>query len=300
MNNSLKWQLLNGDCIEVMKSFPENKIDLAFTSPPYEDLRKYHKSKNLIDADYVEFITNVSYEVYRVLRNGGSFILNIQSGINQKTKQRSLSVHKIIINLVEKIGFAYIEPYIWVKTSSIPYNSKLRCYNAFEYCLWFSKGVDNVTFNTDNIRRPYTEATIKRLKYKCDSNFGNVNQDGTRVYGEEKKIFHKINPKGALHSNVLHLSPCTGLNKNHPAQMQPKLAEFFVKVGSNPGDIILDPFVGSGTTMIEALKHGCNSIGIELSDQYTLNTFNTLSTFNNLFNPTHNNVIIDSQFNYIK
>jgi site-specific DNA-methyltransferase (adenine-specific) len=278
-NPDLKFQLFKGDCIDVMTNLPEGKIDLVFTSPPYEDLRNYHNSNNFQGDDYVRFLLDVGREVFRVLRPGGNFIINIQSKINQKSQQRSLSVYKIIIKMVEELGFSFIEPYIWAKTSSTPYRSNLRCYNAYEYCLWFSKGVKNVTFNPDNIRKPYAESTIKRYEYKTNRNFGNITPDGKRIYAAEhqerrKKI--EINAKGALHPNVLSLPQCYGLNKNHPAKMQPKVAEFFIKAGSNPGDIILDPFMGSGTTLLEGFKYGVNGLGIELADTYINNTYNEL------------------------
>lgn len=299
--SNLKWQLLKGDCLDVMKSLPENKIDLVFTSPPYEELRKYHNSENLFGDAYVDFITNVGEEIYRILRPGGSFILNIQSQINKKTKQRSLSVHKIVINLVEKVGFSYIEPYIWAKTSATPYKSNLRAYNAFEYCFWFSKGVDNVTFNVDNIRKPYAESTVKRYEYTVNGNFGVNSADGKREYGgnnKRKKV--KMHPKGALPSNVIMLPQATGQNKNHPAKMQPKLAEFFIQAGANPGDIVLDPFVGSGTTMIESLLYGCNAVGIELADEYISDTYDLLLEQDNLLTPNSEGIIFDSNYTYKK
>lgn len=295
--NHLKWQLLNGNCIDVMKTIPDNSIDLIFTSPPYEDLRDYHGSTSLVGDKYVQFLKEVGIEVLRILRPGGSFILNIQSKIDKKTKQRTLTVHKTVIELVENVGFSYIEPYIWSKTSSTPYKSNLRCYNAFEYCFWFSKGIKDVTFNMDNIRRPYAESTIKRYQYKTHKNFGNITPDGKRIYsgGENTHKKIEVNPKGSLHPNVISLPQCTGLNKNHPAQMQPKLAEFFIKAGSNPGDIVLDPFIGSGTTIIEALKYGCNGIGIDIAVDYLSETYKSI----NIINPNNKyEEIIKSPYTY--
>ncbi len=298
--DKLNWQLLHGNCIDVMKSLPDGKIDLVFTSPPYESLRDYHGSDNLFGDKYVDFITDVGEEIYRLLRPGGSFVLNIQSQINKKTKERSLSVHKIVINLVEKIGFSYIEPYIWAKTSSTPYKSNLRAYNAFEYCFWFSKGTKDMTFNIDNIRKPYAESTIKRYEYTVNGNFGNNSPDGKREYGKSKRKKVELHPKGSLPSNVITLPQATGLNKKHPAKMQPKLAEFFIGAGSNPGDIILDPFTGSGTTLVEGLKYGVHTIGIELADEYIQDTYDELNSIDNLFIQTENKLIVDSPFNYQK
>ena len=294
----LGWQLLKGDCIEVMQSLPDGKVDLVFTSPPYESLRDYHGSENLFGDNYVDFITEVGKEVYRLLRPGGSFVLNIQSQINKKTKERSLSVHKIVINLVEKLGFSYIEPYIWAKTSSTPYKSNLRAYNAFEYCFWFSKGTKDITFNLDNIRKPYAESTIKRYEYTVNGNFGNNSPDGKREYGNSKRKKVELHPKGSIPSNVISLPQATGLNKKHPAKMQPKLAEYFISAGSNPGDIVLDPFTGSGTTLLEGLKYGVNVVGIELADEYIVDTYNELNKTDDLFTQHEHKEIFTTPFNF--
>ena len=139
----------------------------------------------------------------------------------------------------------------------MPTNCKYRAIDRYEYVFHFSP-TNKPKFRADNCRVPHSEVTKRRMKTPVPT----INsRDG--VY-EHTTI--KLNEKGALPHNVVITAAESNPSVLHPAPFHVELAEWFVKIGSDKGDVVLDPFAGSSTTGVAALKHERKFIGIDLVD----------------------------------
>ena len=147
------------------------------------------------------------------------------------------------------------KPYIWFKKNAIPTNCKYRAIDRYEYVFHFSNS-NKPKFIADNCRTEHSEVTKKRFKKPVTT----INsRDG--VYNSEMR---ELNEKGSLPHNVVIAASETNPGILHPAPFSVDLAEWFIKIGSDVGDTILDPFAGSSTTGVASLKHKRNFVGIDL------------------------------------
>lgn len=252
--------IVYGDAKEVCKDIPSDSIDLIFTSPPYADLRDYAR---IPPDNYVDWFLSFAEQFYRVLTPSGSFILNINDRIVKG--ERHLYVFDLVSSLIRNIGFKYYERFVWIKSPSMPWGAVRRFTDAFEYIFWFYK--DTYYVDIDAVRTSYSPATIQRYKsaYKKD-------KAGFRKDGE----FLKANPKGAKPTNVIQMSIAQARDVIHSAQFPMGLPEFFIKAATKEGQMVLDPFVGSGTTCIVAKKLKRQYIGIDIIEEYCKEAENRL------------------------
>ncbi len=246
-------KIYNMDCLNGMKeNLPSESVDFIFTSPPYADMRDYAK---IHPNTYVEWFLPIAKELHRVLKENGSFVLNINDKVLKG--ERSLYVYKLVIALTEEVGFKFIDTNIWSKKSPPPTNPKGRLRDSFEYIFWFSKSKDYY-FDMDSIRVPYAESSVKRAKYVENS-----------PYVKDKNKKRTINPKGTIPKNVLEFNQASNFKGiGHTAVGSYDMAEFFIKAGSREGDLILDPFFGSGTTGVAAKELGRSYVGFEIHKEY--------------------------------
>ncbi len=249
-----------GDCKEVLKELPENSVDLVFTSPPYADQRKttyggIHPDK------YAEWFLPISEELLRVLKNDGTFILNIKEKV--VNGERSTYVMELILEM-RKQGWLWTEEFIWHKKNSYPGKWPNRFRDAWERLLQFNK---NKKFNMyqEEVMVPMGDWAKARLKKLSNTD---KKRDESKVgSGFGKNISNWLDREKAYPTNVIHLSTeCN--NKNHSAAFPESLPEWFIKLFTKPGDTVLDPFMGSGTTNFVAQRMFRNSIGIELYEDY--------------------------------
>ncbi len=240
------------DCLSGMRKLPGQFVDLAFTSPPYADLRDYARIR---PDDYVGWFMPIACEVKRLLKPTGSFVLNINDRCVKRS--RHLYVHKLVIAIVEIVGLPLIESYVWAKPNPMPGNYGYRPKDAFEYVFWFGKSTD-VKFRLRNVGVPYSgnpEAGSGTPGVSVRTSGRRMNDAATRVRG------------WADPGNVIHC-PVTGASGSHPARMPDELAEFFIKLATDEGDVVLDPFMGSGTTARVARSLGRKYIGYEIHPEY--------------------------------
>jgi DNA modification methylase len=151
----------------------------------------------------------------------------------------------------------------WIKKSAPPKNIKNRPYPAWEHNFIFSQQPDQVEFYRNNVRRPYAESTISRMKYMV----GKLSSDLNGEYGEPKYKKVEPNPDGATSPNYLIL-PQDYSKRPHPAPMSPALANWAIRAYTQEGDTVLDPMAGIGTTWVECKKLNRNFIGFELYPEY--------------------------------
>ena len=256
----IETKLFLGDCREVLKGIPENSVDLIFTSPPYADQRKGTYG-GIHPDDYVEWFLPITAELLRVLKPDGTFVLNIKEKV--VNGERSTYVLDLILQMRSQ-GWLWTEEFIWHKKNCYPGKWPNRFRDAWERLLQFNK---NRHFNMyqDEVMVPVGDWAKSRLKNLSDTD---KTRDESKVgSGFGKNISNWLDREKANPTNVLHLATeCS--NKNHSAAFPESLPEWFIKLFTQQGDTVLDPFMGSGTTNFVAQRMNRHSIGIEILPEY--------------------------------
>lgn len=252
--------MLLGDCEEVLKSFPDNSIDLIVTSPPYADSRK--NTYGGIHPDrYVEWFLPKSKEFLRILKPTGTFILNIKEKV--VNGERHTYVIELILEL-RKQGWLWTEEFIWHKKNCYPGKWPNRFRDAWERCLQFNK---QKKFNMyqDAVKVPIGDWAKTRLKKLGKNDL--IRYESATKSGFGKKIYNWVGREYVYPTNVLHFATeCS--NRGHSAVFPIELPTWFIKLFTEEGDVVLDPFAGIGTTLIAAYKLHRNFIGVEIMKEY--------------------------------
>jgi len=256
----IKHDLYLGDCEEILKEFPDNSVDLIFTSPPYADQRKKTYG-GIHPDDYVEWFLPKAEQMLRVLKPTGTFVLNIKEKV--VNGERSTYVMELILEM-RKQGWFWTEEFIWHKKNCYPGKWPNRFRDAWERLLQFNKQKKFNMYQEEVmvLMGDWAKSRLKKLS-KTDKK-----RDESKVgSGFGKNISNWLNREMAYPTNVLHLATeCS--NKKHSAAFPEGLPEWFIKLFTQVGDTVLDPFMGSGTTNIVANRMHRNSIGIELVPEY--------------------------------
>lgn len=249
-----------GDCKDELKKIQKNSVDLIVTSPPYADQRK-NTYGGIPPNKYVEWFLPISEQLLRVLKPTGTFILNIKEKVVEG--ERSTYVMELIIAM-RKQGWLWTEEFIWHKKNSYPGKWPNRFRDSWERLLQFNK---QKQFNMyqDEVMVPMGDWAKTRLKKLSDTD---LIRDNSKVgSGFGKNISNWLERDKAYPTNVLHLATeCN--NKNHSAAFPEELPEWFIKLFTKENDTVLDPFMGSGTTISVAKRMKRNSIGIEIVQEY--------------------------------
>lgn len=255
-----KTKIYVGDSKVVLKSFDDNSIDLIFTSPPYADRRK-NTYGGVKPEDYVEWFLPISKQLLRVLKPDGTFVLNI------KEKAEKGERHTYVIELVlalKKQGWLWTEEFIWHKKNSYPGKWPNRFRDSWEHLYQFNK---ERSFNMyqEEVMVPIGDWANGRLKNLSAADKTRDNAKNNSGFG--KNVSNWLGREQVYPTNVLHLATeCN--NKNHSAAFPDELPEWFIKLFTKDGDVVLDPFMGSGTTVIVANKMGRIGLGIEVIKEY--------------------------------
>ncbi|MCL2122912.1 MAG: site-specific DNA-methyltransferase [Desulfovibrionaceae bacterium] len=255
-----KSHVLHGDCLNALKPYPSEQFDLIVTSPPYADRRK-NTYGGIPPEHYVPWFLERSLEFYRVLKASGSFILNIKEKVEKG--ERHTYVLELILAL-RKQGWLWTEEYIWHKKNCYPGKWPNRFRDAWERCLHFTKR-RTFKMNQDDVMVPMGEWAIQRLKSLGENDV--IRFDSQVGSGFGKNIANWSKRTMAYPTNVLHLATECG-NKKHSAAFPVALPEFFIRLFTDTGDWVLDPFVGSGTSLAAAKNLGRNAVGIEAFEDY--------------------------------
>ena len=253
-------QLYLGDAKEKLKLLPDDSVDLIVTSPPYADQRKTVYG-GVSPKHYVAWFLPISLQLLRVLKPSGTFILNIKEKV--VAGERSTYVMELIFAL-RKHGWLWTEEFIWHKKNCYPGKWPNRFRDAWERLLQFNK---NKKFNM------YQEAVMVPMGAWADTRLKSLSatdkiRDVSKVgSGFGKNISHWLGRDKAYPTNVLHLATeCN--NKNHSATFPSELPAWFIKLFTVEKDTVLDPFMGSGTTILTARELRRNAIGIDIIPEY--------------------------------
>jgi DNA modification methylase len=260
--------LIFGDCAQELKKIETNSIDLIITSPPYADQRK-NSYGGIHPSRYVDWFLPISEELLRVLKPSGTFILNIKERV--VNGERHVYVLELILGMRNQ-GWLWTEEFIWHKKNCYPGKWPNRFRDSWERLLQFNK---NRQFNMYQhaVKVPVGEWAKTRLKKLSEID---KKRDESRVgSGFGKNISNWLNREQAYPTNVLYMATECG-NKNHSAVFPEALPEWFIKLFTKEADWVLDPFSGSGTSLLAAQKLLRNSIGIENKPEYYDLTINKL------------------------
>jgi len=261
----------HGDCLKILKKYSDNFFDLIVTSPPYADSRKSTYG-GIAPGKYVDWFLPRSDQFLRVLKPTGTFILNIKERV--VNGERSTYVLELILEL-RKQGWLWTEEFIWHKKNCHPGKWPNRFRDAWERCLQFNKQRE-FKMNQESVMIPMGEWAETRLKHLGENDVKRFDSQVKSGFG--KNISNWVGRTKAYPSNVLHLATETG-NRNHSATFPRALPEWFIKLFTDEGDWILDPFLGSGTTCEVALKLRRNSVGIDVIQEYVDLAQNTVNNY---------------------
>lgn len=245
-----------------MLLLPDKSVKLVYGSPPYPNAdRDYGVWKS---AEYIEKIKPFIDASLLKLREDGFLVINVKANREKASSKlaskRSLIVEKLAILLEEQWGLHCVDIEIWVKENPVPTGLRVACQDAYEQNLWFSVS-PKWTINLDAIRRPYESHSVKtygEYEYKPRSN-------GNTYVRKNKRI--QPNPLGALPKNIISGGVSAKIG-SHQATQPLYLPEKYIKATTIEGDLVVDPWLGSGTTGAVALQLGRTFAGFDVVDSY--------------------------------
>ncbi len=273
------------DSLAVLKDLDDNSVNLVVTSPPYA-LHFKKEYGNASKADYVKWFIPFAREILRVLRDDGSFVLNIGGSYNPGKPTRSLYHFSLLIALVEELGFHLAQELFWYNPAKMPVPAewvtvrRIRVRDSVEYVWWLSKTA-HPKANNRKVLRPYSKDMLRLNKKKL--------KDTTRPSGHAiRESFSSVEAGGSIPPNVLdddmpssmlkfgnnaandqYTKRCKEAGqKIHPARYPPYLPEFFIQLLTDENDLVLDPFAGSNTTGMVAERLGRKWIAIDNMEDY--------------------------------
>ncbi|MCC7162808.1 MAG: site-specific DNA-methyltransferase [Anaerolineae bacterium] len=253
-------EIVLGDCTEILKDLPADCVDLVFTSPPYADQRQKTYG-GVHPNDYVEWFLPKADQFFRVLKPTGTFILNIKEKVVDG--ERHTYVMELILEM-RKRGWLWTEEFIWHKKNSYPGKWPNRFRDNWERLLQFNKQKQFRMFQ-EEVMVPVGDWSKTRLSNLSETD---KTRDESRVgSGFGKNVSNWVGRNLVYPTNVLHLATESS-NQNHSATFPRALPNWFIRLFTQRGDLVLDPFVGSGTTALAAIELGRHYTGIDISKQY--------------------------------
>ena len=252
--------LLLGDCREVLPSLPPDAVDLIVTSPPYANQRATTYG-GVKPNDYVDWFMPIADQLHRVLKPAGTFILNIKEPAVRG--ERHTCVIELILALRER-GWFWTEEFVWHKKNCYPGKWPNRFRDAWERLLQFNRE-RKFKMNQDAVMVPVGDWYGNRMRNLSETD--RLRDESKVGSGFGKKVENWLGRDKVYPTNVLHGATECG-NRSHSAVFPSWLPAWFIDLFTDPGDTVLDPFVGSGTTAFAALGKGRNVIGIESHEPY--------------------------------
>ena len=234
-------KVICGDCLEVMKDIPDKSVDCIVTSPPYYKQLSYESNFNSY-LQYIDFITKVAKESFRVLKNDSYFFLNFA---NDKTN--TIKSYEVLFRFLEQ-GFTLHDTIIWYRYNSQPVNTDRQLTPQYEFIFMMCKYPSNYHLNKSILMEKFPEMFDTK-------NIGNV---WKVAFNSDKDTKISMKKKDEDASNGLWG------HSGYPV----RIAEAPILMTTKENDIVLDMFMGSGTTAYACKKNNRNYIGIEISPEY--------------------------------
>ena len=278
-----------GDSLELLQALPASSVNLVVTSPPYAlHFKKAYGNES--KEQYVEWFLPFAREIFRVLKDDGSFVLNIGGSYNKGVPTRSLYHFRLLIALVDAIGFHLAQECFWYNPAKMPAPAewvtvrRIRVKDSVEYVWWLSKTPHPKASNLQ-VLREYSPDMIRLNKRNLRET---IRPSGHVI----RESFTKLNPGGAIPSNVIesewdgelpesmmkmgnnsandtYTMRCKAEGiKIHPARFPSQLPKFFIKMLTEQDDVVFDPFGGSLTTGAVAEKLDRRWLAGEAVEEY--------------------------------
>ncbi|MBD2253507.1 DNA-methyltransferase [Nostoc parmelioides] len=266
-----------GDCLEIIKSIPDNSINLILTSPPFALTRKKEYGNESAEK-YIEWFLPFADEFKRVLTENGSFILDLGGAYLPGNPVRSIYQYELLVRLCKEVGFFLAQEFYHYNPARLPTPAewvtirRVRVKDAVNIVWWLSK-TPNPKADNKKILKPYSQSMKRLLKkgYKAQ-----VRPSGHDISDKFQKDNQGAIPPNLLEianteSNSTYLRRCKAAGvKPHPARFPQGFAEFFIKFLTDEGDLVLDPFAGSNTTGFVAETWQRRWIAVEINQDYVL------------------------------
>jgi site-specific DNA-methyltransferase (adenine-specific) len=253
--------LIVDDCLNVLRETPDDTFDLVITSPPYDGQSKYGNREKYERDWYRETFLAVTAELLRVLKPHGSFILNYRS--KRHGDERGTLQYELIFWLREQ-GFLFCEDFVWGKPSPPPGRFNRFLKDAVEYCFQFAKTPKWQFFPEHCLGPARWDARDRERRKLLPHNYLRVNEPS----GQGRKRV-QAGPDLVRPSTLLRLEPDFSPNPTqHPARFPLSLPTFFIKLLTNPDQVVFDPFAGTGTTCVAAELSERRWLGTELDPTY--------------------------------
>lgn len=287
--------IINGDCLTTLKELPDESIDCVVTSPPYWSLKNYNTNPVIWDSKadckhqwknnfcthcnawlgelgaeptydlYINHLCSIFDEINRVLKSTGTCWINLGDVYNPKNKSLMMIPSKFSIEMIKR-GWILRNIIIWQKPNAMPHSVKDRFTVDFEYLFFFVK---SQKYHFEQQFEPISESTIKKAKSKVNDNksvfYQGMSKENYEKY--QQRVLHDPTYKGRNKRTVWNVATVP-FKEAHVATYPPKLIEVPIQAGCPENGIVLDPFMGSGTTAVVAKKLNRNYIGIELNPDY--------------------------------
>lgn len=253
-------RIIYGDSREKLKQFPDGFFNLIVTSPPYADARKAHYS-SINTEQFPDFFMTFHDELWRVLADDGSFIINIKDKVIDGVRNRY--VWKTIMALSDN-GWLCVDDFIWHKPNAMPGFWPNRLRDEWEYCFHLTKNKKFKMYQ-DEIKKPIGGWAEKRLAKLTGKSADRHNSENESGFGRDLRKW--VDREMVLPGNAISVA-LVGKNTGHPAVFPVGLPQFFIKLFTEENDNILDPFAGSGTTGLAAISINRNAILIDNKEEY--------------------------------
>lgn len=256
------YTVLKGDSAKLISKVKNESIKLIYGSPPYPNAKRNYRTWR--ESDYIDEITPFLEKCIPKLRNDGFIVINVKANRthpkDNTSSERSLVIEELMLVMNRKLGLYCVDIEIWMKTNPVPTGTRVACQDAYEYNLWFSKS-PKWSINIDSIRRPYADSSLKTY---TNTTF-RPRSNGVKYVGKEKTI--TPNSIGALPVNVI-VGAVSSKSIDHQAVQPEYVPDKYIKACTDKNDIVLDPWTGSGTTGIVAVKLKRKFIGFEMLDRF--------------------------------
>lgn len=253
-------KIILGDSAEKLRGLDSDSVQLVITSPPYADQRN-NTYGGVHPDEYVDWFLPIASELLRVLNPRGTFVLNI------KEKAVNGERHTYVLDLIKALrrqGWFWTEEFIWHKKNSYPGKWPNRFRDSWERLLQFNKS-KKFDMYQEEVMVPVGDWAKARLKNLSDTD--KIRDESKVESGFGKNISNWVGRDMVYPTNVIHMATETG-NQGHSAAFPRQLPEWFIRLFTRPGETVLDPFAGSGTTLFVAQEMGRTAIGIEIVPEY--------------------------------
>lgn len=273
-----KGQAYVGNSLELLSELPDGSIDLVVTSPPFA-LRRQKTYGNVEETEYVDWIKPFGKEVFRILKESGSFVLDLGGAYRSGIPSRSLYNFRVLLTFCDEVGFHLAEDFYWFNPAKLPSpiewvnKRKIRAKDSVNTVWWFSK-TDFPKADIRKVLTPYSDR-MKKLIENPESFY----KPKKRPSGHDISARFGKDNGGAIPSNLLSI-PNTDSNSNylrlckelglehHPARFPSELPAFFINMLTDEHDVVLDIFGGSNTTGFTAEALNRKWLTFELHQEY--------------------------------